>query len=371
MQVLILSCDTGEGHNAAAKAIENALIKRNHEVTLINIFKLHSDTTAHLIGDTYVKIVSKNPNFFKLLYQLGTNVDSLPGNSPIYYVNSLMARDLENYLNKHHFDCIVTPHLYAAETLTYLKRKGKLNILTIGVATDYTCIPFFGETDLDYCVIPDESLINEFTEKGINPEKIKPYGIPVDNEYRNKIDTKQAKQNLGLPDQKCCLIMGGSMGYGHIEDLVNQLLNRPEMIQLVVITGKNEILYQKLKEEFKDKNNVKVLGFTDKVNEYMDASDVIFTKPGGLTSTEALVKNKPLVFTDPIPGCETFNRNFFTKRKIAYSADSTIDQATLGLYLLTDEEKREQLLDNQQKYAKPDAADKISTLVEQVGKGNR
>lgn len=119
------------------------------------------------------------PGLFGLLYKIGMLVSRLLRRSPVYYVNGKMAVYLAAYLKKHPADVIVMPHLYPAETITYMKRKGMKLPLTVAVMTDYTCIPFWEETDCDYYMIPHESLIPEIVKRGIPEEKLVVTGIPV------------------------------------------------------------------------------------------------------------------------------------------------------------------------------------------------
>ena len=106
------------------------------------------------------------------------------------------------------------------------------------------------------------------------------------------------------------------MGYGHIDKLIDALLSRlSDKINIIVLGGTNETLKTKLRQRFNNKN-VYIIDFTKQVSLYMDACDILLTKPGGLTSTESAVKNIPTIFTNPIPGCETKNAYFFEQRNM-------------------------------------------------------
>ena len=158
MKILILSCDTGEGHNAAGKAVKEAAELRGHNVDMIDMFLLSGKKASHAVGGAYVNIVKHTPRLFGFIYKVGMLITSDHRKSPVYYANALMAKKLSAYIAKHGYDAVVTPHLYPAETLTYLKKKGLLQIPAIAVETDYTCIPFWEETELDYYVTPHEDL---------------------------------------------------------------------------------------------------------------------------------------------------------------------------------------------------------------------
>lgn len=101
---------------------------------------------------------SKDSQTFRIFYKLGMIASRLLRKSPVYYINGRMAKYLDGYLREHPVDVLIMPHLYPAETITYMKRKGMKLPLTVAVMTDYTCIPFWEETDCDYYVLPHEAL---------------------------------------------------------------------------------------------------------------------------------------------------------------------------------------------------------------------
>ena len=162
MKVLILSCNTGGGHNAAASALKESLNFYHHEAEVLDLMSLGRKHTSALVGGAYVKLVSVFPAGFGALYQLGELVRKFPWKSPVYYANARLGNALADYIDQNHFNAVVTTHLYPAETLTWMKQKGRLTIPCVAVATDYACIPFWEETNCDYYVVPHKDLIPEF-----------------------------------------------------------------------------------------------------------------------------------------------------------------------------------------------------------------
>ena len=171
MKVLILSCNTGGGHNAAASALKESLNFYHHEAEVLDLMSLGRKHTSALVGGAYVKLVSVFPAGFGALYQLGELVRKFPWKSPVYYANARLGNALADYIDQNHFNAVVTTHLYPAETLTWMKQKGRLTIPCVAVATDYACIPFWEETNCDYYVVPHKDLIPEFASCGIPEEK--------------------------------------------------------------------------------------------------------------------------------------------------------------------------------------------------------
>jgi len=317
MRVLILSCATGEGHNSAAKAIWEYFTMLKIECEVVDALALISPAVSQTASDMYV--FSTRTRLFRLLYNAGSIVSTYKSKSPVYFANKLYCGKLLEYINKNGYDTIICTHLFPAEALTALKRSNKLPAITVFVMTDYTCIPFMEETQLDYYIVPHEHLIEECVKKGLVRDKLLPYGIPVkqifysaqSNDHARK-ECKQLFAERLNENAYWLLIMSGSMGFGNLNDLLKQIINECGMnVEVFLICGNNTKLQKTLTREFSFNENITILGFTDRISTLMDACDVLFTKPGGLSSTEAAAKKIPIIHTAPIPGCETKNAEFF------------------------------------------------------------
>lgn len=360
MKVLILSCSTGGGHNSAAFAVAEEIRAHGDEAVVLDYLRLAGKNVSSIVGNTYIQIVKKVPLLFGVLYRLGMLVGRLVSKSPVYYVNGKMAKYLEKYLKEHPVDAIVMPHLYPAETITYMKKHGANLPLTIAVMTDYTCIPFWEETSCDYYVIPDVSLKKSICRRGIPEQKLLSFGIPVSRMFADQSSKQRARQRLSLdPDATYILLEGGSMGAGNLPKFTKMLKDMCSDEKIIVVAGKDQKLQQKMKTAFKHQTDIVILGFTTQMHLLMRACDLVFTKPGGLTSTEAAVSGIPIVHTNPIPGCETSNRRFFTSRGMSISAPVRKQQIQKGLELLTRPDQISQMLHCQSMYRHPDAGLRI------------
>ena len=377
MKVLILSCNTGGGHNSAALAARDAFIQAGHEAEFVDLFSIASKKLSGRVSRAYL-FSTRLPFLFHLAYWAGKKVSRPGRQSPVYAANTLHAGHLYRYLQEHPCDIIVTTHLFAAEQLTCLKKRGQLTVPTVGVATDYTCIPFWEETDLDFYVIPQEDLVEEFTSHGMKKEKLQPFGIPVSPDVRQQETKQQARARLReelLPGFDCqkpfLLIMSGSMGFGNSGLLVEKLLRREKDITLCVVCGNNRKQQKRLQLLFGRQKGVYILGYTDQVPRLLHAADVVFTKPGGLTTTEAAVSRTPLVHTAPIPGCETANAAFFAAHGMSVSAPRAQEQCEAGLYLLEHPPVAEEMKERQKDYLPGDAADRLVTFCESCVAGQQ
>ena len=323
MDALILSCSTGGGHNAAGRAIKEELERRGHNVVMFDPYTLYSGTLSGIISNLYINIAQKTPHLFGLIYSIGNAYRKLPFKSPVYFFNHRAAVKLNKYLQNNHFDVIVTPHLYPAEMITQLKNMHKNIPLSIFIATDYVCIPFTEETDCDYYVIPTKESENDFIKRGIPKDKLLPFGIPVIKEFNKTISADEAKKVLGLnADTDYYLMTGGSIGAGSFKSTaayVHSYVSNRANSKMILICGNNDKLYKTMHSIYG--NDSIVLKSTKHMALYMKACKIFFSKPGGLSSTESAVSRTPTVHFTPIPGCENYNRNFFTRNGLSLKAD--------------------------------------------------
>lgn len=366
MDALILSCGTGGGHNTAAYAIKEELLRRGDHAVMINPYLLHSQKLANMIDQAYISIVQTMPFCFGAVYRLGEVYRKLPCKSPIYYLNGKMVSLMEEYLNGNHFDVVIMTHLFPAEIMTQMKDRGIAVPKTILIATDYTCIPFTEDTDCDAYIIPTEELRHEFQCRGIPHKKIFPLGIPVRADFTIQISKKEARKMLGLAEnKKYLLISGGSIGAGKLKKTIGFLYKQcNDDIRLIVICGNNTRLYNSLVEKYG--NAMDIIQNTEKMAIYLRASDLYFSKPGGLSSTEAAVMGVPLVHLPPIPGCETKNVHFFCIYGMNYRIKTTRKNVLQALTLVTDTPKCSEMIQKQQKMIRRDSASGICDFAESL-----
>ena len=340
---------------------------RGVDCRMLDALSFRKKKTSQMISGAYVKIAKNAPSVFGRMYQIGGVVSAHTRHSPVYWANTRYAKELLAYLEAEKIDAIVCSHLFPAEALTHLRRRGLISARCYGVATDYTCIPFWEELDLDLHFIPHASLGEEFITKGIPKEKLCSTGIPVSRSFLTDCPKEEARAHLGLAQGKrVFLVMTGSMGFGDVLSLPRTLLEvGGDEVQVVILTGHNEKLYRRLKEEYGTfwGHQVLAVPYTKEVSLYMDASDVVMSKPGGLSSTEAAVKQVPLVHTAPIPGCETRNAAFFSQHQMSICAGSMKDAAQKAYRLAQDEEGQAQMRKAQGEWVNMQAADDICDII--------
>ena len=367
MKALILSCSTGGGHNSAGAAVAQEIRKHGHNADIVNLSSLDSPTSSDISKNFYVFVVKHFPYAFGAVYYLAKAISTTKINSPVYAVNSLSCKKLDDFISSKDYDIIVTTHLFAAQRLTHLKRTGKLNIPFIFILTDYTCSPFHEEPESDYTVIPHIDCAAECIKRGIKPDRIAPLGIPVQESYSVKTEKQEARRLLGLPENETIfLVMSGSMGFGNLLGFVKMLDSRcTNGEHIVIICGTDKTAFDKLNAEYicSPDNRIHITGYTDKVSLYMDACDIIFSKPGGLSSTEAAAKRIPIVHMSEIPGCETANMKFFRQKGMSLTGRNNNERIDAGFRIISDKQIRKKMIQAQEKNINPQSANKIYQLL--------
>ncbi len=366
MKVLILSRSMGGGHNSAAKAVEEALTDLGVDAELVDAAVF---TDTHFIKDAssyiYVKAVQRVPKLFGCVYHIADVISTPKFKSVIYYANHHGAGKMYRFITENKYDAIVSPHLYPIETMTYLKRRRGLKIPCFGIVTDYTCIPFWEDTEMDYYFTPGNEFTEVYAAKEMPESKMIPTGIPVLKKFRDKMSKEEAKGKLRLDvKKKYFLVMSGSMGAGDAADVTRAIVDKTDYVPMV-ICGRNSELEKKMSDEFGQ--SAVIVGFTDSVELYMSAAEAIFTKAGGLTSTEAAVFGIPIAHINSIPGCETENIKYFTSHGMSIHDENSEKLVLKTAELVGNKAETEKMIAAQRKYinqyASRDIAEHIISLI--------
>ena len=343
-KVLIMSASTGGGHNRAARAIKEELTNKSIDgitidCEIIDSLKIVNGTMDKLISRGYEKSAKYTPKAWGGVYKL-TESNLISRNefkdNPL---TSLISRKLKKLIEVKKPDLIIGTHpcpMIALSTWkkhSQLSKNNELSTFTesfhkyyqnldipplITVLTDYTTHSAYIQNEIDYYIAGHEYVKELLIEDGIEAEKIKPYGIPVEKSFLTNRSRETVLSELNLdPNKFTVLLMGGSFGAGSIKDTLSELISIDRDFQIIVITGRNKSLKEKLEknlmsyEQSIDKN-ICVLGFTDKMNDLLSAVDILVSKPGGLTTTESLLKEVPMIVPYFIPGQEEENLDFLS-----------------------------------------------------------
>lgn len=337
MRVLILSCNTGGGHNSCAGAIQAAFLERGHHCDIADSLGFVSDKFSRFMSWGHTTMYRHIPGLFQLGYGFAEKHPSLlKDDAAVYKLLTGGTELLYAYIQEGKYDTVICTHVFSGLLLRQMLREYPMPLKTAFVGTDYTCSPGAAKSELDDYFIPAESLTEEFTAQGVPAEKIISSGIPVRKEFYEQRDKAEAKRRLGIDSEHThLLMMCGSMGCGPMEKLANLLCaGMDDTMELSIVCGTNEKLHRALTEEFDILPNIHIHGFVKEIDILMDSADLYLTKPGGLSTTEAAAKNLPMVFIDAVAGCEEYNLRYFTSIGGAVTADSPEDLSQLCLKLM-------------------------------------
>lgn len=353
MKLLILTCSTGGGHTSAAKAIAQAAGKAGAECRIEDALQFLPGFDGKVISHGHTFVYRYLPS----LFGMGYRYEQRSGANVFRVECSRGARALGLYIADGGYDAVISAHIFASFMLAKLREKGELSIPTANVATDYTCSPGFAECRLDLNFIPMD-LTEEFVGCGLERGGIFETGIPVSAEFAERTPQKLARAVLGLPEEgPLVLLMCGSMGCGPMEELAAALSEAmPEDGTVAVLCGTNTRLYEAISRS--GLGNVKAVGYTRQVSVWMDAADLMISKPGGSTSTETMSKRLPMIIIDAVPGCETKNLQYLTGRGCAVSVPNE-EIPLLASRLLNEPGRADGMKANMERYFPHGAAERI------------
>ena len=382
-KVLIMSASTGGGHNRAAKAMKDEIEKKcidGEHITceIIDSLKLINTTMDKIISSGYEKSAKYTPKAWGGVYKMSdANIVSkheYKGN----LFNTLLASKLKKLLKERKPDLIIGTHPFPMIALSTLKKKypyrNAFNSFfvppLISVLTDYTTHSTWIQNEIDYYIAGDEYVKEVLISEGVDGDKIKPYGIPVEKSFLEHREKSVVLEELGLaPDKFTVLLMGGSFGAGNIKDTLKELLEIDRDFQIIVITGRNETLKEKLEKSLEKHDidkNISILGFTQDMNDILSAVDIIVSKPGGLTTTECLLKELPMIIPYYIPGQEEENMDFLSNCGAALRTSKKFTISVLLKVLIDNPMRMELLKNNIKSVKKQNTAEDIANLVSNI-----
>ncbi|MDR0840180.1 MAG: glycosyltransferase [Christensenellaceae bacterium] len=365
MRVLILSITTGYGHHATAKAMADELTARGAEVAVVDLLEY----TSKLLFDTVDKGYLFSTKYASMFYRRAYDaLDENSHKSLITAFSDVILRRFAKFFNGFTPDAIVCTHPFAAMAVNELKQSGQLNVPVIGIVTDYTIHPFWGDMPMvEYMVVASDLLTYLAEKKGIDRSRVLPFGIPISPKFTKSIAAQEARRELGLDAQRrTLLVMSGSMGYGNVVQLISRIDAVASDLQIVCVCGRNDKLQAKL-SRLQTTNPIKIYGFIDNIDLYMDAADCIITKPGGLTITEAMAKKLPMILVNPIPGQEERNSDFLLNNGAAIKVSKTFSIEESMYFLFSNLERPELMRKSIALIARSNATTRLCDFIMELG----
>lgn len=365
MKILIFTeVIAGKGHEKAAQSIAKAInrLDCSHDVKIVNLLSIINKSLEKILELTYMTMIKNFPRLWGLIHEKESRFSFLFKD----IIANVLLKKLKKYIEQEKPELIITTHASGLGALSKLKEK--YIFCLAAVFTDYQINSFWVQEHIDYYFVAHDEFKQKLIEKyNVDPRKIIISGIPIDPIFSHKAVKRDEETKNRKSFQ--LLIMGGGLGFGGIKEIIyslDQLKNIP--ISINVLAGTNKKLYSEL-SQIKSK-----LGFTIQIFKYVDNiyplmknSDLIISKPGGLTVSEALTIPVPILIYKPIPGQEEQNAKFLMKKKSAIRVNQIKYIPYWIQYLYTNPKLHIKLMENEQKIAKPNSSIYISeTLLNNV-----
>ncbi len=370
-KIIIFYASYGGGHLSAAKSIET-YFKNNYQnidIKLIDCMKYINKTIEKISTAAYREMAKKVPWAWGKIYS-----DSQKG--PLAHIssraNAIMAVKLLKLLKQENPDLIISTHPFGSQMCGYLKRKGKINSEIATILTDFKSHDqwLVENNYINYFFVSNNNMKYELMNRNIPEQKIFVTGIPVSEKFLKNYNKKEILNQLNFSENKKTILFfaGGEFGLGKSKtlEIFEKLVSNFENIQIIAISGKNETMknnFIKITNEYKRNNSVTILEFTDKVAQFMSISTLVITKPGGLTSTEALTSNLPMLIINPIPGQEEENAEFLEENKVAIWLKKDDDINSILNILLNDKNILKTMKDNTRLISRPNSTKNICEIL--------
>ena len=370
-KILIFYASYGGGHLSAAKAIKKCIDENYQDVEteMIDCVKYINKAFEKVTTTAYKEMAKKMPWVWGKVYNSSKS-------GPLAHIstksNTIMAIKLKKLLQKINPDLVICTHPFASQMTSYLKRKKKINCEIATILTDFAPHEqwLIGNEQIEHFFVAHDGMKKWLRDYGINESKIYPTGIPISNKFSNEFNTDTIIKDLGFSSNKPIALFFGGGEYGLGKDktikILKSLLLVKEDLQIIAISGKNEKMhnaFEELANTLNVNDRIKILTFTDKVPEFMSISQVVITKPGGLTSSESMASHLPMIIINPIPGQDEENAEFLENYGVARWLRDVNDSDAIISAVLNSNNTLSEMKEKTKLLAKPESTRNICRIL--------
>lgn len=370
-KILIFYASYGGGHLSAANSIKQYIDDNfsDFDTKLIDCMLYVNKPINKLTTTAYKEMAKKFPWAWGEVY-------SHSQKGPMAHIsstaNNLMARKLLKLLKEYNPSIIISTHPFGSQMVSYLKRKALIDCKLATIMTDFSPHEqwLVGKEQVDFFFVSHEKMRQLLIDDNIPESKVFATGIPLSNRFLMHYNKLDIMNSFDLnPDKKVILFFGGGefgLGREQTIKILKSFISHVNNHQIVAIAGKNEkmkVAFETLVSEMHAGEIVKVLSYTNQVPELMSISDLVVTKPGGLTTTESLASGLPIIAINPIPGQEEENAEFLEKSGVAIWLKKRDDFDSVISNLLSNEQKLHQMKINTKLLAKKNSTRDICNII--------
>lgn len=347
-KIIIFYASYGGGHLSAAKSIESVINEKypDYETKLIDCIKYINKTLEKTTTAAYRQLAKKgawgkiyNASQKGVLAHVSTRA------------NTIMAIKLLKLLRAEAPDMVISAHPFSSQMCSYLKRKGKVNFPLATIMTDFAPHDqwLVGHEYTEFFFVAHDKMKNYLISKGIDENKVYDIGIPISTRFTKEFNKDEILKEFNLKENKKTILFFGGWNSGSAQTrtlkIFEVLATFSDKYQVVAISARNKNLQEGYEEIVKENNlnNVTILDYTNKVPELMSISDLVVAKPGGLTTSESLAMNLPMIIINPIAGQEEENAEFLEQKGVGIWMKKNDNIKEKLEKLLNDEEKLNQM----------------------------
>ncbi|AZK48236.1 MGDG synthase family glycosyltransferase [Paenibacillus lentus] len=368
-RVLLLSEGFGAGHTQAAYALSSSLRKLapHIQTKVLELGSFLNPRMAPLIITAYKKTVTTQPRLVRMMYR--SNYKRSLNRLTTAALHRIFYTRTTQIIRQLHPDVIVCTHPIPSAVISRMKRLG-LNVPLCTVITDYDVHGTWVSREVNCYLVSTEQVKEKLLEREVDESKIRITGIPVHPNFWERHSKEEIRRQFALKNMPTVLVMGGGWGFMKDEAVNSLLAMHSDKIQTIFCLGSNQKSLDKMKKDPRYIHpNIRLLGFTREIDKLMEVSDLLITKPGGMTCTEGLAKGIPMLFHKPLPGQEEENSQYFESQGWGTLMNS-LNDIEEWIYRLTDHYDevalaREKVLEQIAKYHPMQSAQAIMDLLDE------
>ncbi len=327
---------------------------------------------TRVVSDGYLRMVKTIPQMYRYIYDRAERATEV---GPFRnWAHQFTAGNLRPLIERERPDVVVCTHAFPSGAMAEYKRMYDDAPPVVGIVTDFAIHGFWIHTNIEGYCVATPAMRDVLVARGVQPDRIEVSGIPVDPRFaRSGESIESLRERLGLPQNRpVALIMGGGLGFGPLERMLQSLDNVEAPIAAAVIAGRNSRVEKRVLEAAETvKYPVRVLRFVGNVFDYMHAADVFVTKPGGLSTAEGLAAEVPMVLCKPIPGQEERNVRVLTEWGAALRVRSLEELPRALTTALTDSGRRRRMISAARRHGRPDAARDAAALIARLAEARK
>lgn len=370
-RILILSASVGSGHLRAAEALASALeaAAPRPAVRNLDVLALANKTFRRIYGQGYLDFANRAPHLLGYVYDLLDRPKGKPGEDDAGRLRvafeKLNLQPFVKLLKSEPWDIVVNTHFLPAEIIASLRLAGRCALPQVTVTTDFMTHRMWVQEPCEHYFTACEEAAVYLGALGVPAERVSVTGIPIHPAFAETRDAGACRAAQGIAGGRpVVLLLSGGFGVGPVEKIFQHLLAVEVPLEVVAVCGRNAELERRLGQHpAPERHRVRVLGFSRQIEELMAAADLIITKPGGLSSAEALACGGALVVVNPIPGQESRNADFLLENGAAVKIGPIATLPYKIEALLRDPDRRRALVRNARRLARPRAAFEIAARV--------